>query len=67
MPMLSRMTSFLRNIFAQRRNDVLIADLARDDGIAYISFFPLGGCTPLQSATLSDVATRLGATPRSAL
>jgi hypothetical protein len=40
MPMLSRMTSFLRNLFAQRRNDVLIADLARDDGIAYVSFFP---------------------------
>ena len=26
-------------------------------------FFPLGGFTPLQSSTLSDVAQRLGATP----
>ena len=26
-------------------------------------FFPLGGFTPLQSSTLSDVADRLGATP----
>jgi aryl-alcohol dehydrogenase-like predicted oxidoreductase len=28
-----------------------------------VPFFPLGGFTPLQSSTLSDVATRLGATP----
>jgi pyridoxine 4-dehydrogenase len=47
---------------AQRADDALIADLARD-GIAYVPFFPLGGFTPLQSDTLSDVATRLGATP----
>src|ERR1700727_423328 len=47
---------------AHRTDDALIADLARD-GIAYVPFFPLGGFTPLQSATLSDVATRLGATP----
>ncbi|MET0906847.1 MAG: aldo/keto reductase, partial [Tardiphaga sp.] len=33
------------------------------DGIAYVPFFPLGGFTPLQSSTLSAVATRLGATP----
>ena len=26
-------------------------------------FFPLGGFTPLQSSTLSDVARELGATP----
>jgi aryl-alcohol dehydrogenase-like predicted oxidoreductase len=45
-----------------RADDTLIADLARD-GIAYVPFFPLGGFTPLQSATLSDVAARLGATP----
>jgi pyridoxine 4-dehydrogenase len=45
-----------------RTDDALIADLARD-GIAYVPFFPLGGFTPLQSATLSDVAARLGATP----
>ena len=47
---------------AQRADDALIADLARD-GIAYVPYFPLGGFTPLQSATLSDIAVRLGATP----
>jgi aryl-alcohol dehydrogenase-like predicted oxidoreductase len=50
---------------AHRADDALIADLARD-GIAYVPFFPLGGFTPLQSATLSDVAARLGATPMQA-
>jgi pyridoxine 4-dehydrogenase len=47
---------------AHRADDALIADLARD-GIAYVPFFPLGGFTPLQSDTLSDVALRLNATP----
>ena len=47
---------------AHRDDDDLIDDLARD-GIAYVPFFPLGGFTPLQSSTLSDVAERLGATP----
>jgi pyridoxine 4-dehydrogenase len=47
---------------AHRIDDALIADLARD-GIAYAPFFPLGGFTPLQSATLSEVAARLDATP----
>jgi pyridoxine 4-dehydrogenase len=47
---------------AHRNDDALIDDLARD-GIAYVPFFPLGGFTPLQSSTLSDVAQRLGATP----
>lgn len=46
----------------QRADDALIADLARD-GIAYVPFFPLGGFTPLQSATLTDAALRLEATP----
>ena len=32
-------------------------------GIAYVPFFPLGGFTPLQSTTLSDVAASLGVTP----
>jgi pyridoxine 4-dehydrogenase len=40
----------------------MIDALARD-GIAYVPFFPLGGFSPLQSSTLSDVAARLGATP----
>jgi len=47
---------------AHRDDDALIDDLAAA-GIAYVPFFPLGGFTPLQSAGLSDVATRLGATP----
>ncbi len=47
---------------AHRADDALIDDLARD-GIAYVPFFPLGGFSPLQSATLSDTAARLGATP----
>ncbi|MEO8684753.1 MAG: aldo/keto reductase family oxidoreductase [Devosia sp.] len=47
---------------AHRGDDTLIDTLARD-GIAYVPFFPLGGFNPLQSSTLTDVATRLGATP----
>jgi len=47
---------------AQRAEDALIDDLARD-GIPYVPYFPLGGFTPLQSSTLSDVAARLGVTP----
>jgi pyridoxine 4-dehydrogenase len=45
-----------------RADDALIGELARD-GIAYVPFFPLGGFSPLQSATLSDVAARLHASP----
>jgi pyridoxine 4-dehydrogenase len=47
---------------AHRGDDALIDELARA-GIAYVPYFPLGGFQPLQSATLSDVAARLGATP----
>jgi pyridoxine 4-dehydrogenase len=47
---------------AHRDDDALIDDLARDN-IAYVPFFPLGGFSPLQSSTLSDIAQRLGATP----
>jgi pyridoxine 4-dehydrogenase len=47
---------------AHRDDDALIDQLAAD-GIAYVPFFPLGGFTPLQSSTLSDVAERLDATP----
>jgi pyridoxine 4-dehydrogenase len=49
---------------ANRRDDALIDSLA-DHGIAYVPFFPLGGFTPLQSETLSNVAARLNATPMS--
>lgn len=47
---------------AHRGDDALIDTLA-EDGIAYVPFFPLGGFSPLQSATLSEVAERLQATP----
>lgn len=47
---------------AHRADDALIDALA-GDGIAYVPYFPLGGFSPLQSSTLSDVARRLGATP----
>ncbi len=47
---------------AHRADDALIDELARH-GIAYVPFFPLGGFTPLQSSTLTDVAVRLGVTP----
>ncbi len=45
------------------RNDDAMIDLLAKQGIPYVPFFPLGGFTPLQSTTLSDVAGRLGATP----
>jgi aryl-alcohol dehydrogenase-like predicted oxidoreductase len=47
---------------AHRNDDALIDDLAHD-GIEYVTYFPLGGFTPLQSSSLSEVAQRLGATP----
>jgi pyridoxine 4-dehydrogenase len=47
---------------AHRGDDALIDALA-SDGIAYVPFFPLGGFNPLQSSALSDIATRLQATP----
>jgi aryl-alcohol dehydrogenase-like predicted oxidoreductase len=47
---------------AHRADDALVDALA-GMGIAYVPFFPLGGFTPLQSSTLSDVAGELGATP----
>ena len=45
-----------------RGDDPLIDALAKD-GTAYVPFFPLGGFSPLQSSTLSNVAAALGATP----
>jgi aryl-alcohol dehydrogenase-like predicted oxidoreductase len=47
---------------AHRTDDALI-DMLAAQGIAYVPFFPLGGFTPLQSTTLTDVAARLEATP----
>jgi pyridoxine 4-dehydrogenase len=47
---------------AHRDDDAVIDDLGRD-GVAYVPYFPLGGFTPLQSSTLSDIAVDLGTTP----
>ena len=47
---------------ANRKDDALI-DVLAQQGIPYVPFFPLGGFTPLQSSTLTDVAGRLGVTP----
>ncbi len=47
---------------AYRTDEAIVAALARD-GIPYVPFFPLGGFTPLQSTTLSEVARTVGATP----
>ena len=47
---------------AQRSDDAFINDLA-GQGIGYVPFFPLGGFTPLQSATLDAVAGSLEVPP----
>ena len=47
---------------AHRGDDALIEKLA-GEGTAYVPFFPLGGFSPLQSSTLSDVAAELDASP----
>src|ERR1700733_2625372 len=54
----------IQNLYnlAQRSDDSFIADLAGQD-IAYVPFFPLGGFTPLQSATLDTVAASLQVPP----
>jgi pyridoxine 4-dehydrogenase len=49
---------------AYRQDDELVDELAAA-GVAYVPFFPLGGFSPLQSAALSAVAARVGATPMS--
>lgn len=46
-----------------RADDAFIDELAAD-GVAYVPFFPLGGFTPVQSATLSDVSSAIGATTK---
>ena len=48
---------------ANRRDDAMV-DRCAAEGIAYAAYFPLGGFTPLQSATLDGVAARLGASPQ---
>ncbi|MBB3441338.1 aldo/keto reductase family oxidoreductase [Rhizobium sp. BK379] len=47
---------------ANRDDDALIDKLV-SEGTAYVPFFPLGGFSPLQSSTLSELGTRLNATP----
>ncbi|HXQ99528.1 MAG TPA: aldo/keto reductase family oxidoreductase [Pseudomonas sp.] len=47
---------------SHRDDEQLIVELG-EQGIAYVPFFPLGGFTPLQSETLSSVATRMDASP----
>ena len=47
---------------ANRQDDALV-DLLAGQGIAYVPYFPLGGFSPLQSDTLTQVAERLNAAP----
>ncbi|MGW6741999.1 oxidoreductase [Streptomyces sp. NPDC055025] len=48
---------------AARQDDALV-DRCAAENIAFASFFPLGSFSPLQSETLTAVATRLGASPQ---
>ncbi|WP_432940607.1 oxidoreductase [Kribbella sp. CA-253562] len=48
---------------ANRQDDALV-DLCAAENIAFASYFPLGGFSPLQSGTLTAVAERLEATPQ---
>jgi pyridoxine 4-dehydrogenase len=48
---------------ANRRDDALV-ELCAAENIAFASYFPLGGFSPLQSGALTDVAQRLDATPQ---
>ncbi|GAB3810732.1 oxidoreductase [Kribbella italica] len=48
---------------ANRQDDALV-ELCAQENIAFASYFPLGGFSPLQSGTLTAVAQRLDATPQ---
>ncbi|ADB34510.1 aldo/keto reductase [Kribbella flavida DSM 17836] len=48
---------------ANRQDDALV-ELCAAENIAFASYFPLGGFSPLQSSTLTEVAQRLDATPQ---
>ncbi|MFF1398979.1 oxidoreductase [Streptomyces sp. NPDC058287] len=48
---------------ADRHDDALV-DRCAAENIAFAPFFPLGGYNPIQSRTLTDVATQLDATPQ---
>lgn len=45
------------------RDDDAFIDLLAEQGVAYVPFYPLGGFTPVQSATLERVAADHGVTP----
>ncbi|MFE2842113.1 aldo/keto reductase [Streptomyces scopuliridis] len=55
----------MQNLYnlAARQDDDLV-DRCAAENIAFAAFFPLGGFSPLQSGTLTDVAGRLGASPQ---
>ncbi|GII57968.1 oxidoreductase [Planotetraspora thailandica] len=55
----------IQNLYnlVNRQDDELVARAAREN-IAFASFFPLGGFSPLQSDVLHSVAARLGASPQ---
>jgi aryl-alcohol dehydrogenase-like predicted oxidoreductase len=46
------------------RQDDALVDQCAAENIAFVPYFPLGGFTPLQSATLDKVAADLGASPQ---
>lgn len=48
---------------ANRQDDALLERTAAEK-IAFVPYFPLGGFTPLQSGTLTKVASRLDASPQ---
>ncbi|MFE0509887.1 oxidoreductase [Streptomyces sp. NPDC058964] len=48
---------------ANRQDDALVERTAAEH-IAFVPYFPLGGFTPLQSGTLTKVASRLDASPQ---
>ena len=52
----------LYNVVQRADDDVV--DFCAAENIAFASFFPLGGFSPLQSESLAKVATRLNATPQ---
>jgi aryl-alcohol dehydrogenase-like predicted oxidoreductase len=55
----------IQNLYnlVNRQDDEMVERTAREN-IAYVSFFPLGGFSPLQSDVLATVAARLDASPQ---
>ena len=46
---------------APEASSAALVDALAAQGVAYVPYFPLGGFSPLQSAELDAVASRLGA------